>query len=508
MRNKHNWQFVSNTIATMVNLLIQFGLNFFLTSYLISSVGSTAYGFFTMANTVVNYALIITTALNSMAARFIGIGVHNNDMEKARKFYSSVFAGDFAFSLIVLLPSSLAILNLENLINIPIELVRDVKVLFFIVFLNMCCNIVFSVFGCVYTIKNRLDISSLLQMTSNIVKSILLVILYAKFQPSIVFLGIATLVATMIVAMGNVHFTRKLLPDLYFDIKVAKLSSMLEIMASGIWNLINQLSITLLNGLDLVIANLMVSAEAMGYLSVANTLPGVISTFISALSNMFTPNFLKHYSHGDYEQLYGEVKNSIRFMTVISCMPISFLIAFGIPFFRLWTPNTDIRTVYVLSILVLLPQLTGGSINSMNYLYTIANKVKWQAVVLFIAGVTNVVAVFILLKYTEMGVYAIAGVSAIIGLTRNFLFNAPYAAYCIHKPKYIFWLDMIKACLCLAFCIIVGLTFNYFIVLNTWFKLIFVGGFSTLLSGMVVTFVVLGKGQRARLISTIVNRRK
>lgn len=52
MRNKHNWQFVSNTIATMVNLLIQFGLNFFLTSYLISSVGSTAYGFFTMANTV------------------------------------------------------------------------------------------------------------------------------------------------------------------------------------------------------------------------------------------------------------------------------------------------------------------------------------------------------------------------------------------------------------------------------------------------------------------------
>ena len=97
MRNKHNWQFVSNTIATMVNLLIQFGLNFFLTSYLISSVGSTAYGFFTMANTVVNYALIITTALNSMAARFIGIGVHNNDMEKARKFYSSVFAGDFSY---------------------------------------------------------------------------------------------------------------------------------------------------------------------------------------------------------------------------------------------------------------------------------------------------------------------------------------------------------------------------------------------------------------------------
>ena len=508
MQKKQNWQFASNTVATMMNLLIQFGLNFFLTSYLISSVGSTAYGFFSMANTVVNYALIITTALNSMAARFIGIGIHNNDTEKARRYYSSVFSGDLAFALIVLLPSTLAIFKLEHIINIPSDLVRDVKTLFFIVFLNMCCNIVFSVFGCAYTIKNRLDISSLLQMTSNIVKAILLVVLYATFEPSIVFLGTATLVATVIVSIGNVLFTRKLLPDLCFDVKFAKLSTMIEIISSGIWNSINQLSITLLNGLDLVIANLMVSAEAMGFVSVAGTIPGVITTFISALSNLFTPNFLKYYSRGDYDQLYAEVKNSIRFMTVITCMPISFLIAFGIPFFKIWTPNTDIRVVYVLSILVLLPQITGGAINSMNYLYTVANKVKWPAIILFITGVTNVVTVFVLVKYTSAGVYAIAGVSAVLGFLRNFLFNAPYAAYCIHKPIYTFWPDMIKACICVIVSSAVGLAVNHMCILDGWLKLIIIGGTCTVLAGVLVAIAVLDKNQKSIIISMLKTWRK
>lgn len=503
-----DWQFASNTISTIVNLLVQFGINFFLTSYLISSVGSTAYGFFSMANSIVNYALIITVALNSLSSRFIGIGIYNNDNTRATRYFSSIFMGDILFALFIILPCVICISNLEKIINIPLDLVQDVKILFFIVFINMCFNIVFSVFGCVFIIRNRLDLSSFLQTISNIVKSILLIILYARFKPSIVFLGTATLVATIIVIVGNVYYTHKFLPELHFNIRLTKFSTLVEVISSGIWNSFNQLSITLLNGLDLVIANMMVSAEAMGYLSVANTIPGVISTVISALSNMFTPNFLKYYSHGNYSQLYKEVKNSIRFMTIISCMPISFLIAFGVPFFKLWTPGTDVQAVYVLSVLILLPQLTGGAISSMNYLYTVANKVKWQAIVLFIAGIANIVSVFLLLNFTDIGVYAIAGVSAVIGFIRNFLFNAPYAAHCIHKPIYIFWGDMLKSCFCLGICTAIGVVINYIFVLDTWISLIFVGGSCTVVTGGIVAIIVLGKEQKEAIISALKNWRK
>lgn len=500
MQNK---QFVINTITTAVNLVIHFAISFFLTSYLVNAVGSTAYGFYGMANNVVNYALIVTNALNSLSARFIGIGVHNKDYKSAKMYYSSVFAGDLVFALIILLPSCFAIYNLEHLIHIPSELMPEVKLLFVIVFLNMCVNIVFSAFGCVYTIKNRLDVTAMLQLFSNIVKAIILIALYVILKPSIVYLGVATLIATLIIALGNLFFTRKYMPEIKLDIHFASLKGIKELVSSGVWSSLNQLSLTLLNGLDLLVANLLVSAEAMGILSIAGTIPGVISTFISSLSNMFTPKYLELYSHGDYPSLLKEVKNSIRFMTVISVMPISFLIAFGIPFFKLWTPNTDIKMLYILSILIVLPSFSSGAINSVNYLYTVTNKIKWPAVILLITGIANVSIVFVCLKFTSLGVYAIAGVSAVIGFVRNYCFNAPYAAFCIKKPIYTFWPDMLKSLICLAFAVAVGTVVNGLFKVDTWIKLILIGGVCTAFTGLIVAMAVLSKEQKHFVISKI-----
>lgn len=499
-------QFIINTISTVLNLLIQMAISFFLTSYLIRSIGSTAYGFYGMANSIVNYALIVTNALNSMAARFIGYEIHNENREKAQRYFSSVFFGDLVFALVIFLPTVVAIWNLEGLINIPDDLIKDVKYLFFIVFANMCCNMICAVFGCVYTIKNRLDIQSILSIISNIVKAGLLVFLYVKFVPSIVYLGVATLVATIILSISNIHFTRKILPDIKVSISLVSLKSIKEIVLSGIWNSLNQLSFTLLHGLDLLLANLMVCAESMGVLSLAGTIPGVISMCINSLANLFTPNLLKYFSKQQYDLLLHEIKNSIRFMTVISCVPISFLIAFGVPFFKLWTPGTDIKMLYILSILVILPQFSGGAICSMNYLYTVANRVKWQSIVLLCTGLLNVGIVYFLLKFTDLGVYAIVMVSAIIGFFRNFLFNAPYAAHCIKQKISVFWPDMFKSLLVLICCSAVGLVINYLTDCSTWSSLILIGGAYCVISCLATSMVLLNKTQRRFLVEKIFRR--
>lgn len=498
-----NKQFVLNTAATILNLLIQLSISFFLTSYLVKSIGATAYGFYGMANTVVNYALIITNALNSMAARFIGFEIYNHNKNKAQSYFSSVLVGDILFALIVLVPSLLAIWHLDSLINIPPNLVSEVKLLFFIVFINMCCNVICAVFGSVYTIKNRLDIQSFLTIISNILKAGLLLILYISYRPSIVYLGTATLIATIIFAIGNIHYTRKYLPEVRINLSYATFKSVKDIILSGIWNSINQLSVTLLHGLDLLLANVMICAEAMGILSLAGTLPGVISMCVNSLANVFTPNLLEYFSKGQFDYLMHELKNSIKFMTVVSCMPISFLIAFGVPFFKLWTPNTDIYMLYFLTILIMLPQFSGGAISSMNYLYTIANKVKWQAVVLFGSGIVNVVVVYCLLKFSDIGVYAVVLVSAIISFFRNLCFNAPYAAYCIKQKYYVFWPDMLKSSLSLLACSLGGLFLTCFFAIDSWIEIIIIGGGYTVVSGFGVALMILSKEQRLFLLSRI-----
>lgn len=493
-------QFAKNTLATVLNIAIQFTVNFFLTSYLVKTVGSTAYGFFTLANTIVNYALIVSNALNSMSARFVGVEYHNGKFRNAIKYFSSVLYGDLIFVLTLLVPASLLIWRIDSFINVPPDLVYDVRILFFIVFINMCINVVSAVFSGVFVIKNRLDLSSLLATVSNIMKALILLFLYWRFTSSIVYLGIATLITTIFVVLGNIHFTRRLMPEVKPKINEASWASMRIIIIAGVWNSFSQLSIVLLHGFDLLLSNLMVSAVAMGYLSVAGTMPNAVSTCISSLSNLFTPKFLEYFSHGNYDALVHEVKNSIKFMTVVSCIPISFLIGFGETFYSLWTPSTDVHMVYLISICVILPNFTGGAINSVNYLYTVANKVKLPSIVLFVNGILNLTFVFILLKFTNLGVFAIVMVSAFLGVIRNVVFNAPYAAYCIKQKFYIFWPDMIKSAIALLACSAVCLIANYSLDLHSWGRLAIVGGGTSFFISCLVGLFILSKDQRDYLL--------
>ena len=73
---------------------INYLINFFLTPFITKNLGTDAYGYVTLAKTIASYAVIITTALNSYAARFITIEYHKEDYEKANVYFNSVFFAD------------------------------------------------------------------------------------------------------------------------------------------------------------------------------------------------------------------------------------------------------------------------------------------------------------------------------------------------------------------------------------------------------------------------------
>ena len=490
-----NKQFALNTTAIGLNLLVQFTINFFLTSYLVRTVGSTAYGFFTLANTMVNYALIISTALNSMSARFVGIEYHKQNFKEATGYYSSVLYGDLIFVLLLVMPASVLIWNIGDVINVPDNLIEEVKILFYLVFLNMCINVLGAVFSGVFVIKNRLDIASYISVVSNLFKAGLLIILYVCFPSSIVYLGIATVITTLFLVSCNYYYNKKLLIEIHLSRKSTKWNLMRIIIIAGVWNSFSQLSIYLLHGLDLLFCNIMVNAVSMGYLSIAGTMPNAVSSCVSTLSSVFIPKFLEYFSKNQFEELVLEVKNSIKFMTIISCVPLCFLVGFGHTFYKLWVPSTDVDLVYLLSICVVFPNFTGAVINSTNYLYTVTNKVKWPSIVLFINGLLNVATVYCLLRWTCLGVLAIVLVSAVLGFVRNIIFNAPYAARCIGQPSYVFSPDLFKSfgliCVASGICYYVNNSVN----ISTWLQLIFIGGGTVFGIALIVSSVVLSKNQ-------------
>ena len=68
----------------------------------------------------------------------------------------------------------------------------------------------------------------------------------------------------------------------------------------------------MLTGLDLLIANIFIGADAMGLLSKAKTIPTSIENLLSTMANVFTPNFIVLYSKHKIRELVESVNFSTK----------------------------------------------------------------------------------------------------------------------------------------------------------------------------------------------------
>lgn len=501
MKNK---QLVINMIANIFAFVVNIGINFFFTPYLIRTIGKEAYSFFPLANNFIGYVNIITVALNSMASRFITIKIHENDSEGANRYFNSVLTSNSVLAFILTLPSIFFVLFINKILNIPYEILRDVQFLFGFVFLGMILTILTSVFGVATFAKNRLDLSSKRSIESNFIRVISLILMFSLFTPSVSYIGIANLLVISFVLITNIYFTKKLLPDIDINKKSFDFKAVKELLSSGVWNSVNQLSLVLLTGLDLLIANIFVGAAASGEYSIVKTIPNFIQQLVGMLVGVFVPQFTILYAQKKHEELLGNINKSIKFMGLIITIPIAFLIIFGDIFFSLWIPNENASKLYLLSNLTIIPMIVTGSINTIFNVYSVTNKLKVPAIVLLITGLVNTLLVFILIRGTNLGILAIPLVSFIIGLLRNLIFTPIYAARCLSVKWNTFYKAIIRGCICtltmMFFCFLAKYNLN----INSWIKLIITGGVCSLISLFINLFIVFSSAERKEFIENII----
>ena len=152
---------------------------------------------------------------------------------------------------------------------------------------------------------------------------------------------------------------------------------------------------------------------------------------------------------------------------------ISLFVSYCGEFFQCWLPGEDWRLLKGLSIISLISVAVSGPIYSMFSIYTVVNKVKPQALSTLVTSILSTGTVFILLKFTNLGVYAIVGTSAVYGTIKNLTYNM----YCL--KKYI-GLDVRK---CYAIVIRNIIIMGIIVVCSDWIKRLFeINTFFTLIA--------------------------
>ena len=503
-----NKQLTLNFALSITSFIIGTAITFFLTPYIVGTLGRAAYGFIGLSSTIISYTSLITVALNAMAGRFISINYLQGNINDANKYFASVFYSNLFLSAIISILGVLFLIFINKMLDVPNDLLFDVRLLFSLFTINSVFGLVTGIFGLGTFIKKRLDLSYSRGIIGRFLGASILVCLFTFFSPHIWYYGIHALIMSLYAYITNRIFLRRLTPDLRIKISNYDIKKVIELIKAGSWNIINKLSGMLSHGFDLIFANIFVGAAAMGTFSLSKTLSMMVLGLFGSFSGNFSPELTELYAQNRTNELIAELQKSIKLLSCFSTPILCALYIFTGDFFRLWLPLQDHQFLYLLATLGFLASPFTLPYEGLWNIFTLTNKLKVSSLTLFAESIcvfTTVLSSMLLIKDVNMRLIILAGSRTAWGILRNSLFLPMYGAHCLNIKLTTFYRYEFKALFCLVFSCFICYVLKQQININNWLLLIIAVGTCCIISFAINFFFVLDNDDKRYLITTLKN---
>ena len=492
-----------NVVSAIVTLGVQMAVSFFLSSYLVSTLGEVANGFTQLANNFVSYASLVTLAFNSMGSRFISAAYHRGKVDVSVAYYSTLIICN-AILCLVFLPVAITVLaNLGSIVNMGNADPFDVGLLFAFVFANFGANLFVSLFCSAMFVVNKVYIQNAINLVRNVLNAALLVFAFSFFETRVSYVSLVALLLTLVSAPVCYAIKCRVVPELSFNPRAFSGKYVRDLTSSGIWNTVNQCGNILTTGLDLLFANWFVGASPMGVLSVAKTLPSAITNLATTLNNNLEPELVIVYAKEDVEGLWRRLKMDIRLSNLIVAAPIGVFCALAPAFYRLWMSSLDANELTILSILTLAAYIPWAGPQVVYNVFTVMNRLRVNSVTFMGGAVLNIVFVLLALNFTDLGIFAIAGVSAGISVVRNLFVIAPYVSHLLGKPWWMVYKETFVSLLSVGTSVAISLGVAFVVPTGTWGSLIATIVLSCVSSWIVVFVATFSSEQRRSYMGLI-----
>lgn len=417
-----------NVASAIATLGVQMVVSFFLSSFLVATLGEEANGFTQLANNFVSYAQLITLAFNSMGSRFISTAYHQGELDRANAYYSTLVVCNVILCLVFLPAAVLVVGNLGSIVELGSASLSDVQLLFAFVFANFGANLFVSLLCSAMFVTNRMYVQNAINLVRNVLNACALLCLYGALEPRVSYVSLVALCLTILSIPVSAVAKARLLPEVRFSPRAFSGAAVRSLTSSGIWNTVNQCGHMLMTGFDLLLANWFVGAGPMGVLSVAKTMPNAIITLASTLNGNLEPELVIAYAKGGNKGIMDCLRFNIRLSNLILSVPIGVFCALSVPFYTLWMPSLDSIELSILSILTIMAYIPWAGPQVLYNVFTATNHLRVNSTAFMAGSVLNVAVVLALLTFTDLGIYAIAGTSSAITIVRNLVVTAPYTA--------------------------------------------------------------------------------
>jgi O-antigen/teichoic acid export membrane protein len=354
---------LSNWFATIATMAV----GFLLAPFIVHRLGTVAYGVWVLAISSINYLGLLDLGMASSVVRFVSKGHATQDHQSASEALSAVLWVRLQIAALILALSGGLAAVFPLVFKVPQTLAVDAREAILIIGIATMISMSFGVFSSTLSALNRYDLRSyvtLVQLTIRVIG----VVVVLRAGRGIVAIALCELLAA---AVGNgllAYVARRTYPELKIQLTKPRREVLRKIWSYSLYAFLQTIAVQLVYQSDNLVVGAFITASAVTFYSIGNSLCRYTQQLIGAMAVTFTPAASTYEASGDIAGLRALYLNGTRATMAVSLPVVITLIVRGRSFVGLWMGPQFAKTsgtvlaILATALLFSLPNTTAGSI--------------------------------------------------------------------------------------------------------------------------------------------------
>lgn len=290
-----------NTIFLYARLILIFGVSLYTSRVVLDKLGVDDYGLYNVIYSVIGLLSFLSATLSSGTSRFITFDLGKGVLEKLKTTFSTaLFAHIMLAGIILVLGETIGLWYVTHVMVIPPERFVAAIVVYQVSIFNTMLSIVLVPFTSEVMAHERMDVYAYLGILEVILKLVIVFILVKISADKLIVYAFLVFSVAILIFLFYVWFTRKNFAEVRFSRRFDK-STFRAIMKFSGWNIIANLSNTLMKQGVIMLFNIFFAPVVVAAQAVSNQISAALMQFVNGVRNAINPQVIKSYADERYE---------------------------------------------------------------------------------------------------------------------------------------------------------------------------------------------------------------
>lgn len=353
MSQSNNKQIAKNALALYFRMFLTMLVGLFTSRVILQALGVEDYGIYNVVGGFVSMFSLISGTLASSVSRFLTFELGRNDITRLKSVFNTSICVLLGLALIVfLLTETFGIWYLNNKMVIPEARMTAAFWCFQLSLLTFVVNLINQPYTAAIIAHERMDIYAYLAISDSLLKLLICFAVLHSPIDRLIFYAILLCGVGLLNQIIYVIFCKRKFEECTFHL-IFDRSLFKQMFGFAGWNFIGSSAAILTSQGSNLLLNWAGGPVVNAAYGIANTVSGIVATFVSNFTQAFTPQITKRYAAKEYGSLmqlliYG-AKYSY-FLMFLMALPIMLTAEFLL---NLWLGQVPEHAVWFVRFIIL-----------------------------------------------------------------------------------------------------------------------------------------------------------